>query len=99
LVRTWPYEYKVVFNPYDTISEYLRPAKIVENNKLIEKEALSEVEKINFKKVGTLEAFNSDGARTLLKTIKATNIKEKTLRYPGYTELMKILRFTGFFDH
>lgn len=32
-VRTWPFEYKVVFNPYDTISEYMRPARIVENNK------------------------------------------------------------------
>lgn len=49
--------------------------------------------------MGSLEAFNSDGARSLLKTIKATNIKEKTLRYPGYTELMKIFRYTGLFDN
>ncbi len=51
---------------------------------------------IEFPGVGLLEAFNTDGLRSLLKTIIATNMKEKTLRYPGHIQLMRILRETGF---
>jgi len=96
--REWPYEYKAVFSPVDVLEEYTRPSRIIENGKLVVKEALSEPELLNFAPIGTLEAFNSDGLRTLSKTIKATNLKEKTLRYPGHIEIMKILRETGFFD-
>jgi len=96
--RQLPYEYKAVFSPIDVIEEYTRPARYVENGKLVVKPALSDSEYINFKEIGTLEAFNSDGLRTLLKTIKADNMKEKTLRYPGHIEKMALLRETGFFS-
>ncbi|MCF8374522.1 MAG: saccharopine dehydrogenase NADP-binding domain-containing protein [Bacteroidales bacterium] len=96
--REWPYEYKAVFSPVDVLEEYTRPSRIIENGKLVVKPALSEPELLNFKPVGTLEAFNSDGLRTLSKTIKAINLKEKTLRYPGHIEIMRILRDSGFFD-
>jgi saccharopine dehydrogenase-like NADP-dependent oxidoreductase len=97
-VREWPYEYKAVFSPADVLEEYTRPSRLIENGKLVVKPALSEPELLNFNPIGTLEAFNSDGLRTLSKTIKATNLKEKTLRYPGHIEIMRILRETGFFD-
>ncbi len=67
------------------------------NGEVITKEALSEPELINTE-AGTLEAFNTDGLRSLLKTMKIPNMKEKTLRYPGHIYLMKVLRDTGFFD-
>jgi saccharopine dehydrogenase-like NADP-dependent oxidoreductase len=60
--------------------------------------ALSDPELINFKGVGTLEAFNTDGLRSLIHTVKAPNMKEKTLRYPGHIEKMAVLRETGFFS-
>ncbi len=97
-IRTWPYEYKAVFSPVDVIEEYTRPARVVENGAVVEKEALSEPELLHFEGVGTLEAFNSDGLRTLTQTIPAQNMAEKTLRYPGHIELMKVLRHSGFFD-
>lgn len=97
-VREWPYEYKAVFSPMDVIEEYIRPARHIENGVLVIKPALSEKEYINFKGIGTLEAFNTDGLRTLLKTINARNMKEKTLRYPGHSEKMAMLRETGFFS-
>ncbi|MEJ2421977.1 MAG: saccharopine dehydrogenase C-terminal domain-containing protein, partial [Acidobacteriota bacterium] len=53
---------------------------------------------LDFPGVGTLESFNTDGLRTLLKTIDVPNMKEKTLRYPGHAERMRMLRETGFFD-
>ncbi|HWL92418.1 MAG TPA: saccharopine dehydrogenase C-terminal domain-containing protein [Phycisphaerae bacterium] len=95
--RTWPYEYKAPFAPSDVIEEYTRPARMIENGQVIVKPALSEPELMDFPQSGTLEAFNTDGLRTLLHTVKARNMKEKTLRYPGHCELMRVFRETGFF--
>ena len=95
--RRWPFEYKAPFSPIDVIEEYTRTARYVEASKLVEKPALSEPELLDFPGVGTLEAFNTDGLRSLIHTIKAPNMKEKTLRYPGHIEIMRILRETGFF--
>ena len=97
-IREWPYEYKAVFSPIDVIEEYTRPARYVENGKMVIRPALSDAEYLNFPGVGTLEAFNSDGLRTLAQTIDAPNMKEKTLRYPGHIEKMAVLRETGFFS-
>jgi lysine 6-dehydrogenase len=96
-VREWPYEYKAVFSPADVIEEYVRPARYIQNGKLVVKPALSEPERLEFPGVGTLEAFNTDGLRTLARTIDAPDMKEKTLRYPGHIEKMAMLRETGFF--
>ena len=49
--------------------------------------------------MGTLEAFNSDGLRSLIRTMPdIPNMIERTLRYPGHIELMRVLRETGFFS-
>ncbi|TYP48400.1 saccharopine dehydrogenase-like NADP-dependent oxidoreductase [Thermosediminibacter litoriperuensis] len=98
-VRHWPYEYKIVFSPIDVIEEYTRPARVVENGNVVAKPALSELELIDFPGIGTLEAFNTDGLRTLVDTVKIPNMKEKTLRFPGHAEKMRILRETGFFGY
>jgi len=98
LIREWPYEYKAGFSPIDVIQEYTRPARYIENGKLVIRPALSDPEFINFPEVGTLEAFNSDGLRTLADTLTAPNMKEKTLRYPGHIEKMLVLRESGFFS-
>lgn len=95
--RKWPFEYKAFFSPIDVIAEYTRPARLVVDGKIVEKEALSDSEIINFARVGKLEAFNTDGLRSLLKTMKIPNMVEKTMRYPGHIELMKIFREVGLF--
>ncbi len=97
-VREWPYEFKAGFSPIDVIEEYIRPARYIENGQLVVKPALTEPEPIHFPEVGTLEAFNTDGLRTLATTMSAPNMKEKTLRYPGHIEKMAMLRETGFFN-
>jgi saccharopine dehydrogenase-like NADP-dependent oxidoreductase len=66
------------------------------NGEMVTKEALSEPEYVDFDSIGTLEAFNTDGLRTLLQTMEIPNMKEKTLRYPGHIEYMRVLRDTGF---
>ena len=98
--REWPYEYQAVFSPIDVIEEYIRPARYIQNKKLIIKEALSETELIEFEEIGTLESWNSDGLRSLIKTMPhVPNMIEKTLRYPGCVEYLKVLRASGFFSN
>jgi len=65
---------------------------------VVTRPALSDPELIDFPGIGTLEAFNTDGLRSLGQTISSPNMKEKTLRYPGHVEKMAMLRETGFFD-
>jgi saccharopine dehydrogenase-like NADP-dependent oxidoreductase len=96
-VRTWPHEYKAVFSPIDVLEEYTRPARFVEYGQTVVRPALSDVELRDFPGAGTLEAFNTDGLRTLARTIDAPFMKEKTLRYPGHANLMRALRDSGFF--
>ncbi len=98
VVRTWPFEYKTVFSPSDVIEEYVRPARYKEDGQIKIKPALSEPELVEFEDLGTLEAFYTDGLRTLLHTLPYPNMKEKTLRYPGHREKMAILKEAGFFD-
>ena len=100
VVREWPYEYKAVFSPIDVIEEYIRPARYVQNGAVVTKEALSDPELVHFDGVGTLESWNSDGLRSLIKTMPdIPNMIEKTLRYPGCIEYLRVLRESGFFSY
>lgn len=99
VARKKPYEYKAPFSPIDVLEEYTRPARYISNGKLITKEALSDVEQISFDECGTLEYFNSDGLRSLMHTMPhVSNMIEKTLRYPGHADLMRLFRESGFFS-
>ena len=98
VVREWPYEYKAVFSPIDVIEEYVRPARYVVNGEMVVREALSDTELVNFEGLGTLESWNSDGLRSLVNTMDIPNMIEKTLRYPGCVEYLRVLRDSGFFS-
>lgn len=98
-VREWPYEYKAVFSPIDVIEEYTRPARFIVNGEMVVREALSDPELMHFDAVGTLESWNSDGLRSLMNSFKIPNMIEKTLRYPGCVEYLRVLRDTGFFSY
>lgn len=98
-VKKWPFNYKAPFSPIDVIEEYTRPARFVENGNIVIREALTDCELVEFDKVGTLESFNSDGLRSILFTMPhIQNMKEKTLRYPGHVEYVKVLKDSGFFS-
>ncbi|MEI7907796.1 MAG: saccharopine dehydrogenase C-terminal domain-containing protein [Bacteroidota bacterium] len=98
-VKKWPFYYKAPFSPIDVIEEYTRPARYVENGKIIVRDALSDCELIEFDNVGTLESFNTDGLRSIIYTMPhIKNMKEKTLRYPGHVEIVKALKESGFFS-
>lgn len=97
--RTKPFEYKAPFSPVDVIQEYIRPARLKVNGNIIIKPALSDCELMNFETVGTLEAFNTDGLRSLLFSFPdIADMKEKTMRYPGHAELIRNFKDAGIFN-
>lgn len=97
--KKWPFCYKAPFSPIDVIEEYTRPARYVEHGQEVVREPLTDCEYVDFEGVGTLEAFNSDGLRSIIKTMPhIPNRKEKTLRYPGHVEYIRVLKESGFFS-
>jgi len=99
VVRRWPFNYKAGFSPADVLEEYTRPARYVKDGKMVTFPALSEPELLDFEGVGTLESFNTDGLRSVIHTFPGVpDMKEKTLRYPGHIELMRVFRETGLFS-
>jgi lysine 6-dehydrogenase len=99
LSRSGPEQYLPTFSPSDVWEEYTRPARFVKNDKLITMPPLSEPEILEFRIGGhelKLEAFNTDGLRTLIRTMhgRIPNMKEKTLRYPGHIAYIRHLQET-----
>jgi saccharopine dehydrogenase-like NADP-dependent oxidoreductase len=100
VIRTWPLEYKSSWSPIDCIEEYTRPARIMQQGKVVTKPAISDLELVEFDEVGSLEEWNSDGLRSLLKTMShIPDMVEKTLRYPGTMNYVRALRDLGFFSY
>ena len=94
-----PLGYVITWSVKDLIDMYSRKVNIVKDGKIIQVEAMSGLEEITFPSVGKLEAFYTDGLRTLLHTVKgARDMWEKSLRYPGHVEKIKLLKTLGFFD-
>ncbi len=98
--RTGPWEYYAVFSPADIIEEYLRPVRIRRDGVLLTVPPLSELERVELDFIdSSLEAFLTDGLRSLLFSLKhIPHMEEKTLRYPGYAEKIRLLQQSGFFD-
>ena len=97
--KAGPLEFKALFSLSDLLEVYTRPARVMENGVIVTKAALSDLEQIDFADVGPLEAFCTDGLRTLIKTIDCPNMKEKTLRYPGHIEKIQFLIDCGLLSH
>lgn len=94
-----PFNYKAPFSPIDVIEEYTRPARLQRGGKVVTLPALSELETVEFEGVGPLEAFNTDGLRSLLQTMAhIPEMAEKTLRYPGHVALIEAFAQSGFFS-
>jgi saccharopine dehydrogenase-like NADP-dependent oxidoreductase len=94
-----PLGYVITWSVKDLIDMYSRKVNIVKEGKIVQREAMSGLEKIDFPGVGKLEAFYTDGLRTMLHTVK--NVKdmwEKSLRYPGHVEKIELLKALGFFN-
>jgi saccharopine dehydrogenase-like NADP-dependent oxidoreductase len=94
-----PLDYVITWSARDLIELYTREVSIVKNGRIVQVEAMSGLEEMTFPGVGKLEAFYSDGLRTLLRNVKVTNeMWEKSLRYPGHIEKIRLLKALGYFE-
>jgi len=89
-----PYGYVVTWSVEDLLDEYTRPARIVRAGRTVAVPALSGVERVRVEGVGELEAFFTDGLRTLLDC-GVPEMTEKTLRWPGHADKVRPLLLSG----
>lgn len=80
------WSYMAPFSPSDVIEEYTRPARIRVDGRTLEVPALSERHSIEVDGFGTMEAFLTDGLRSVLDTIPCSTMKEYTVRWPGHID-------------
>ena len=94
-----PLGYTITWSAEGLIDEYVREVSVVEGGRVVRVPALSGLEEVDFPGVGRLEAFYTDGLRTLVNSLPGVDsMYEKTLRYPGHVEGVRLLRELGFFD-
>ena len=95
-----PLNYQLVFSAEGLINEYLEPAEVIRDGKLLKFESMTECESLAFPgPFESLEAFNtSGGISTLTRSYvgKVKNLDYKTIRYPGHCEKFKTLLDLGF---
>jgi len=96
--RNAPLGYKSPFPVLEVLEEYAESGSMVEDGKVVVRPMLSETMTIDLDKVGTMACLNSDGLRTLIHTTDIPDMFEKTLRYPGHVDQMRIFIDTGFLD-
>lgn len=80
------WNYMAPFSPWDVIAEYTRPARVVRNGMMVTLPALSERHSIEVEGRGTMEAFLTDGLRSVMSSIPAKDMSEYTVRWPGHVE-------------
>lgn len=80
------WSYMAPFSPSDVIEEYTRPARIIENNQSVTVPALSQRHLIDVEYHGKMEAFLTDGLRSIMDSIPAKEMKEFTVRWPGHID-------------
>ena len=84
---TGGWNYMAPFSPIDVIAEYTRPARVIRASELVTLPALSERHEIEVQDKGTMEAFLTDGLRSVLDTIPAEELSEYTVRWPGHIQM------------
>jgi lysine 6-dehydrogenase len=90
-----PLDYQLVFSVEGLINEYIEPARVIRDGKIVTVESMTEVESLEFPPpFGTMEAFQtSGGTSTLVDTFrgKVRELDYKTIRYVGHCEKFKTM--------
>ena len=83
----------------DLVDEYLRPARMRLEGRLVEVDPLEYTGRVEVPGSGVFEYFASDGLRTLLRSLAhVPRLRELTLRYPGHVEAMRLLKSLGLLE-
>ena len=80
------WSYMAPFSPSDVIEEYTRPARIIKDGEVVTVEVLSDLHRLKVDNFGEMEAFLTDGLRSLLNTGYGQNMREYTVRWPGHIQ-------------
>ena len=97
-VQTSGWNYMAPFSPTDVIAEYTRPARVVRDSEQVTLPALSERHTIHVEQKGEMEAFLTDGLRSVLSSIPAVDLSEYTVRWPGHIQKFIDECVSGTFD-
>ena len=94
------WSYCAPFSPTDVIEEYTRPARIRMNGEEKEVPAITDRHIFIAGNHGEMEAFLTDGLRSLLTNpdITCESLSEYTVRWPGHIEKFLDLRTSGALD-
>jgi len=92
-----PYGYVTTWSPSDLEEEYTRPARYLSGGRPTSAAALSGVEEVIIPGAGMMEAFLTDGLRSLLELPNVKDLVEKTVRWPGHAKAMRELMENGTF--
>ena len=95
---TGGWNYMAPFSPIDVVAEYSRPARVIRESELVTLPALSERHEIEVPGKGKMEAFLTDGLRSVLDTIPAVELSEYTVRWPGHIQRFINERESGKLD-
>ena len=97
-----PLNYQIVYSMEGVLDYYTTPVLVLENGEVVEREALTEIEEVDFPEpVGRLEAFLTAGGISRMPYRYSGTIRSmtyKTLRYPGHAYLVKSIRDLGLMD-
>lgn len=94
-----PLNYQIVYSMEGVLDYYTTLSVVLEGGRLVRKEALSEVETVEFPDpVGGLEAFHTAGGISTMPYRyqgRIPTMEYKTLRYPGHAAVMRAIRDLG----
>lgn len=96
-----PLNYQLVFSVGGLINEYKEKCKVLRNGKIALVDSMDEVEDLEFKGIGKLEAFTTSGGAAWLPEIYQGKIKKldyKTIRYPGHAVIFRSILKLGLAD-
>ena len=96
-----PFEYQLVFSVEGLINEYVEPARVLKNGKMIEIEPLTEPEEFRIRGFRPMVAFHTSGGTSTMPESFQGEVGEcfeKTLRYPDHYKLIRGLYDLGFFS-
>jgi len=97
-IKTGGWNYMAPFSPVDVIAEYTRPARVIRNSKAVILPALSDRHIVDVPNKGEMEAFLTDGLRSVINSIRAENLYEYTIRWPGHIQKFIDTRNDGDID-
>ena len=96
-----PLNSQIVYSLEGVLDYYTTLSWVVRGGKRTRVKALSEREPVEFKKLGTLEAFHTAGGLSTMafryEGVIPT-MEYKTLRYPGHAQIMESIRELGLLD-